>query len=307
MTRGVWRVWRKALAQRPDAFHLHDPELLTLAFVGKLQGARVVYDAHEDLPRQVLSKSWIRSSLRRSVATLTEGLQEYVPVVCDCVVAATPAIAGCFPPEVTTLVQNYPVLDGLSVQSSTPYDQRGPLVAYVGGISAIRGVREVVEALSRIPANYNVRLALAGIFERPEFEAELREMPGWEHVDFHGWLAREDMGRILDSTRMGVVMFHPEPNNREAQPNKLFEYMSVGIPLLASNFPLWEEIIHGSSCGLTVDPLDVDAIAEAIEWLLSHPDEAEKMGRRGRRAVEERYNWATEGEKLVKMYNRLLA
>jgi len=83
--------------------------------------------------------------------------------------------------------------------------------------------------------------------------------------------------------------------------------MSAGIPVIASNFPLWRELIEGEGCGLVVDPLNSREIASAIEYVLTHDDEAEAMGRRGREAVEQRYNWSHEEKKLVTLYNSLLA
>jgi glycosyltransferase involved in cell wall biosynthesis len=87
----------------------------------------------------------------------------------------------------------------------------------------------------------------------------------------------------------------------------MFEYMAAGIPVIASDFPLWREIVEGNHCGLCVDPLDSKAIALAIDWLLEHPEEAEKMGKNGQRAVRERYNWDNEAETLLAAYKTLLA
>jgi glycosyltransferase involved in cell wall biosynthesis len=103
----------------------------------------------------------------------------------------------------------------------------------------------------------------------------------------------------LASSRIGIVTFLPEPNHIEAQPNKLFEYMSAGIPVIASDFPLWREIVESNYCGLCVDPEDPKSIAVAIDWLLEHPLEAEQMGKNGQRAVLERYNWDNEARTLV--------
>jgi glycosyltransferase involved in cell wall biosynthesis len=82
--------------------------------------------------------------------------------------------------------------------------------------------------------------------------------------------------------------------------------MAAGLPVVASNFPLWKEIVEGNRCGITVDPLDPKAIAQAIEYLLTHPEEARQMGENGRRAVEEKYNWESESKKLLGVYAKLL-
>jgi glycosyltransferase involved in cell wall biosynthesis len=104
----------------------------------------------------------------------------------------------------------------------------------------------------------------------------------------------------------GLVTFLPLPNHIDAQPNKMFEYMSAGIPVIASDFPLWREIIQGDDCGLLLDPLNPAAIAHAIDYLVSHPEEAQRMGKNGRTAVETKYNWTMEEKKLLAFYDNIL-
>ena len=79
------------------------------------------------------------------------------------------------------------------------------------------------------------------------------------------------------------------------------------MPVVASDFTAWSDIVRSSNCGVLVDPLDARAIARAIGYVLRHPREAEGMGRRGREAVMARYGWEGEGAKLVALYADLCA
>ena len=191
--------------------------------------------------------------------------------------------------------------------AGSPYARRGPVVAYVGLINEIRGTIEMVHAIADVCAHQEARLVLAGRFEPPAFGAQARALDGWRHVEYRGELSRARVVEMLAEARLGLVLFHPRPNHLESQPNKLFEYMAAGLPVVASSFPLWKEIVEGSRCGLVVDPLDPHATANAIRWLLAHPDEAEAMGARGRQAVQERFNWRREEATLLECYARLCA
>jgi glycosyltransferase involved in cell wall biosynthesis len=306
MTIGTWKVFLRALKERATVYHFHDPELIPVGLLLRLIGKRVIYDVHEDLPRQILSKYWIPPVLRGVVAK-TAALAEWVAgKAMSGIAAVTTAIARRFPPHKTVVVQNFPLLSEFAPGEDVPYCSRPMLVAYVGVIATIRGVVEMVQAIEHLPEALGARLVLAGMFSPLELEAEVRKLPGWRYVDFVGWQTRSGVSKLLASSRVGLVLFHPEPNHLEAQPNKLFEYMMAGIPVVASNFPLWREIVEGEKCGLTVDPLDPKAIAEAIRWLLEHPEEAEEMGKHGRKAVLEKYNWEREAEKLLEFYRKLL-
>jgi glycosyltransferase involved in cell wall biosynthesis len=104
---------------------------------------------------------------------------------------------------------------------------------------------------------------------------------------------------------MGLVLLHPEPRFIVSLPIKMFEYMSAGVPVIASNFPIWQEIVENNNCGICVDPLNVNEIADAMKWILENPEEAAQMGRNGRHAVETIYNWEAESKKLVEVYQKL--
>ncbi|MBZ8117580.1 glycosyltransferase [Roseovarius sp. LXJ103] len=302
MTKSAWRMIRAVHAVRPTIAHFHDPELLPWAILLRLLGVRVIYDVHEDAPATVRAKAYLPALLRRPLAALVRVAERMADVACSAIVPATPRIAAGFGPQ-AVLVQNFPLRGELLVDTPVAYSGRPAHFAYVGGITAIRSAREMVEATAHVP---HARLQMAGAFMPADLQAEITALPSWNRVDFHGWAGRNAVADILSRARAGLVLFHPLPNHARSQPNKLFEYMAAGLPVIASDFPLWREIIEGADCGLLVDPKDPADIAAAMQWILDHPDAAEVMGARGRRAVEEHYNWDAEGAKLVALYERLL-
>ena len=289
------------LKSQAQVVHLHDPELLLLGIALKLHGKKVIWDVHEDLPLQVLSKPWIPKYLRRLVSSLAGGSQRVAALVFDKVIAATPAIAKHFPSRKTVTIHNFPRLEELQ-RRALPYRDRPLQVLYAGGITSIRGAREMVEAIDRVKST--VELLLAGSFESEDLKQELSRKLGWSRTRFLGWVDRAELAGLLGQARVGLVLLAPVPNYIEALPIKMFEYMASATPFVASDFSIWRE--YGEGAGLFVDPKDPETIADAIEWLISHPDEAEKMGRRGRKLVEERYNWEAEAKKLLKLYEEVL-
>ena len=306
MAQTVWHVYRRALQCRADIYHFHDPELLPAGLLLKLGGKRVVYDAHEDLPRQMLSKPWIPSWTREFLAKVAECLETWAAGRLDAVVTVTPTIARRFPPGKTVVIHNYPRVEEFPSHDLSSYLARPVAVAYVGAITSIRGIREVMKAMSLLPESLQARLTVAGSFSPLELEMQSQSFPGCNRTDFVGHLSRQGIIQLLSEVRVGLVTLHPTPNYRDSLPIKLFEYMAAGLPVIASDFPLWREIVNSSKCGLLVDPLNPRAIADSIQWLLEHADEAAEMGRRGREAVLTRYNWETEAARLIEMYRKLL-
>jgi glycosyltransferase involved in cell wall biosynthesis len=301
-------VMLKARGLRADVYHLHDPELLSLAWLLRLKhNSKVIYDAHEDLPLQVLTKPYIPAIGRPLVSwAASRGLAVLLRSV-DAVVAATPSIQDALGRPKTVLVQNFPVLGELSEPSGIPYGDREALVVYVGGISETRGAREMVSALAYIPVNSSVRLKLVGVVSPASLTSELQRLGTNDRVELLGWQDRDSVRGILSAARLGLVLLQPARNYIESMPTKLFEYMSAALPVVASDFPLWRSIVESAGCGLLVDPRDPKAIADAINWLIEHPAEAEEMGKRGLEAVRVDYDWNHEAKKLVNLYEELLS
>lgn len=307
MVKTVYQVFQAARDEDGSVYHFHDPELIPVGIALKALGKRVVYDIHENYPKAMYSKDYVPLPLRWTAAGFAWFVEALAAGSADAMVAAEPPIATRFPPAKTCLVQNFPLRAEMEQLFQRPYAGRPNTVAYVGGISRMRGIVEAVAAVGSLPADLPVTLKIAGEFRPPELLDEVSAMPGWARVAYLGWLSRERIVALLAEARVGLVALYPEPNYLDSYPIKMFEYMAAGIPVIASDFPLWRQIVTSCGCGLLVDPLDHGAVAEAIRYLLTHPDEAAEMGRRGQEAVWSTYTWDAEADRLVGLYRSLTA
>ena len=306
MLRGPWRAFFAIRKIKPAIIHFHDSELLPLGFLLKVIGYKVIYDVHEDVPRQTLSKQYLPLAIRKPVAWVISTVEWLGAKAFNAIVPATPKIAEQFPASKTVTIQNFPIANELLNPSPIPYIERPQSFVYVGVIETPRGAIEMIRAFEYLNDIPGARLELAGIFDPSGLKDALRELPGWDSVCYHGQVSRNQVAHLLGCARAGLVTLHPIVNYLDSYPIKMFEYMSAGIPVIASDFPLWRQIIDGAECGFLVDPLNPKSIAGAMRWMLDHPAEAEAMGRRGRQAVERTYNWDSEAVKLLSLYKKLL-
>lgn len=297
------RVLEKALALKADIYHLHDPELIPIGLKLKRRGKKVIFDSHEDVPKQFFAKAYLNPLLARVLSFAFAQFERFACKRFDVVVAATPFIRDKFlkiNPH-TVDINNFPILGELAAPLKVA--ETRSTVCYVGAIGATRGVREIVRAMGHVRSE--LRLEIAGRFSEPALGEEVRQYPSWEKVDELGFVDRIGVREVLSRSLVGLVVLHPVINYIDALPVKMFEYMSAGVPVIASDFPLWREIIEGSDCGLCVNPLDPQAIAAAIDTLAQNPERARKMGENGQRAVQECYNWGVEEQKLLQLYEKI--
>jgi glycosyltransferase involved in cell wall biosynthesis len=304
MTVGVARLFRSARATKASVYHLHDPELLPLAPLLRLGGSRVVYDAHEDLPRQIMSKDWIPRPVRPIIGALTDLMLPASTLAADAVVAATDDVGRTYRWNRVVTVRNYPRVDEFPTPAIRPFRDRPAVVTYVGGVSAARGIDLMVQAVALV-RDPEVRLRIAGAPEPDAYGDLLRATPGADRTDLLGWVERPAVAELLNDALAGLVVLPPAPQHAAGMPTKMFEYMAAGLPVIVADYPSWREVVEGAGAGIAVDPLDPSAIAAAIDRIVADRDEAEAMGRRGRAAVLERYNWVTQADALLGLYAQL--
>jgi len=300
----TWFVYREALRQRADVYHFHNTELIPVGWMLKLHGKRVLYDVREDTPADILDKHYLPRWVRPAIAWAVDIAEKLSGRLFDGIVAATLHIGKRFPPSKTVVVQSFPLLDE-ALPVSRPYLDRPPLVLYIGSISPTRGVLELIEAMGLLAETLPARLAIGGEFEPAELEQEARQKPGWKRTDYAGWQNRQGLLDLLARARIGVVPFLSTGWHMDIQPIKLFEYMIAGLPIVSSNLPRLRAVVQEVQCGILVEPGQPEAFAEAIQWLLEHPAEAQAMGERGRQAVLQTYNWNSQARLLLDLYRRV--
>ncbi|SER69431.1 Glycosyltransferase involved in cell wall bisynthesis [Gracilibacillus ureilyticus] len=296
-------IYRKALDVNAEIYHFHDPELIPIGLKLRKKGKKVIYDIHEDVPRQILSKHWIPNYLRKLVSFFFEKYENQAVKKFSALVTATPHIKERFQKlnDCVINVNNYPILEELYDPYLIKDIQKEKSVIYIGGISKDRGSVNCVKSI----ANTDAVFKLAGKFANKREKAIVEELPGWEKVDYMGFLNRNQIKKELETSMAGLVVLEPKMNYKDSLPIKMFEYMATGLPVIASNFPLWKEIIEGNQCGLTVDPLNVNEISSAIQWVMNNPEKARAMGENGKSAVLSKFNWEAESKKLINLYEQL--
>jgi glycosyltransferase involved in cell wall biosynthesis len=308
-----WRILRLSLHERADIYHFHDPELLLLAGLIKLLTKRpIVYDVHENYPQDILTKEWIPAPLRRLVSSLFRVFEDTVVRGVDGVVVVNRHLEGRFGGKARVVrVANYYRLD-THANSKRDTDRREaggrPYFVYAGRVSDDRGIYECLQALESLGED-GVEILCAGRIGHVA-NGQLRALLEHGHTDvpfkYLGLLPYEAIPPLFEGALAGLLCFQPTPNNVLGTPNKLFEYMSAGIPVIASDFPFIREVVVEADCGLLVQPDDVDQIASAMARLLHDPQDATRMGQNGLRAAREKYTWQAEEKKLLSLYETLL-
>lgn len=294
-------VFQKMMEVDAEVYHFHDPELVPVGFKAKKQGKKVIFDSHEDVPLQISEKEWIPRPFRKIISSLYRNYEESRLRCYDALVSVTPSIVdrlkGCNPN--TYQITNYPILHNFK-------DNRnwGNQICFTGGISAQWMHDNVIRSIE----NIDVKYVVAGVIEG-NYMDRLKELPAWEKVDYQGVVTPQEVSKIQQNSFAGIALNDYVANVGYTLGSlgntKLFEYMMSGIPVIATDFILWREIIEKYQCGICVNPRNVDAINEAIIYLKDHPDEAKRMGDNGRKAVEEEFNWASQEKILFEMYDKI--
>jgi len=299
----------KSLKINAKIYHLHDPELIPLGLVLKLFGKKVIYDIHENIAEDIFDKDWIKNkqfwhrtytlfekpALRLFEIILAEDsyLKRYKSFHKNISVVHNYCDIGFF--------DHYKVTENRNVQH----------LFYIGVLFENRGILQILEAIyllkKRGKTYYfhcvgELYTPLAEAITNLPFYGEIREQ-----IIFYGRKNLEDGYAISKKCGIGLCIIHRMSNSIESYPTKLFEYMAIGLPSITSDFPLYKTVVEENECGITVNPLDVLALANGIERMSLEKEQYEKMVKHGFSTVLEKYNWSNERQKVFEVYHKLLS
>ncbi len=298
-----------SLARHLDAecYHIHDPELIPLAYLLKqAAGARVVYDMHEDY-------RWHGSIEGRLIRKMEQWCFRWA----DHVVLAEPSYAPVLRESDVkhTIIRNYARFydDGGACRSARSAMRPLVRLLYTGVVSEARGVLHMIDLISRCHVEgLHGALDIVGICNYPDQRARVEKRIKQQNLAHRirrvGWdmyVPTDSMTPYYQAADVGLALFKPKPNYVHSLPTKFFEYLHFGLPILCSDFPLWRQFIERHSCGAVVPPGDSDAAVAVLRHWCNQPDQYSKVVSAAR-VASTHYQWDDMGERLVQLYDGLL-
>lgn len=294
-----WRAWQC----RADLYHIHDPELLPLAYLLHLaRGVPVVYDMHEDFA----SQGGVRGRFIRMMETWAFSWLQHV------ILAETSyrEIISEEPVE-ATLIANYARSSSHQVKEDNEPPKAPSRLLYTGTVADERGLGTMLDVMEQVRERGRPeRLRMVGVChrsgERTTALRRLRRLDGTA-----SWVGD---GAYVDATEMpphyrwadvGLVLCRPTPNLRRSLPTKFFEYLQYGLPILCTDVPLWRDFVERHACGTVVPANDSDAVLDVLLRWRNEPERYRSYAENARAAASQ-YRWEEMGGRLSALYDRLL-
>jgi len=298
----TWQILFLALDQRANIYHFHDPELIFIGVLLKFLGKKVIYDVHEDVPKQIMNKSWLGNNQIRKLASFIMNIAEQIGAKSfNKILVVTPEIAKRFPKNKVVILRNFPVLKLIDGAIPLNYKKSKPIIIYTGGLKRVRGIKEIIQAMNYV--DNKAELWLLGKWYDKKFKRECENLAGWKQVKDFGFVSLNKVYQYMKIANIGISILYPLENHLTCLPVKHYEYMTCSLPIIISNFSYWKDIFKG--CALFADPYNPKDIAQNFLFLLENKNVMEKMGKKGRKLIIEKYNWEEEAKKLLEMYEHL--
>jgi glycosyltransferase involved in cell wall biosynthesis len=285
-------AWRLVLTSRADVVSIHDPELLPLAVIARLvRRLPVVFDMHEDIPNQILTKAWIPRLLRRPVSALSRLMLRLAERLMAFTLAEDSyarQLRSSHP-----VVANHPDVDSLP-RVGDPRDG----IIYVGSVTEERGLLDAVRAGAVVGVPLTV-VGPAGDQLVQRMRQVAAEMGG--SVTVTGRLPHAEAMKLVSHAAVALSPLHDLPNYRYSIPTKVLEYLAIGVPVVASDLPATRAVTEGLEAVFLHRAGDVDSLVAALRQALA--DGVAGVAESQVEIVRSRFRWPAE--RLVSLYEEV--
>lgn len=300
------RIVNAALEIDADIYHLHDPELLRHALTLINNGKKVIFDSHENTLNSIDEKKYIPKPLRNVIKKYYENLEKRVLKKVNAIVVVTPQMIDGYKDynDNISVIPNYPIIDNISnINDNITVKRR---FFFAGGITEQWSHREIINAIENID---DVEYHLYGK-ANDEYLESLKKLNGWGKVRYFGQVSFNTVQSEMAKAQFTFALLKPGKNtygNEGTLGNtKLFESISHGIPVIATNFELWEKIIINHNCGICADPNKKEDIeAKIIAMLNKSEEEIQSMKNNGYKITKEQYSWQSVSKDLFTLYSTI--
>ena len=297
------RAVKVAKSLKADIYHFHDPDLL-IAVRKLTKKSKVIFDSHEDFPKLMLQREYIPNILRKLLFKIATHIEKKTYKQIFAVITATDKIKDKFlsySKGNVISVKNFPILSFDDKLTKQDYLSRKPLAVYVGGLTKVRGVKEMILSCEKA----DVPLMLAGPFDDEEYFLQMQSLSGWNNVQYLGVVPHNELKeKVYNKATIGLNMLLKAPNHKDAIPIKQLEYMSENLPVISTEYiEFCKKITDKTNCGIIIKPENIEEVAKAIKKLATDKEYAYSLGQNGYLSTQYQYNWQKESRKLIDLYN----
>ncbi|MFY0992594.1 glycosyltransferase [Halomonas sp. C05BenzN] len=294
-----------AIRFRADIYHLHNPDMIPLAFFLRMLGKHVFYDTHEDYSRRLLSRGWIPCYLRKPIGLFVSSSERLLSYLVDGTFVTQENQLVRFSKR-TYLLRNAPFIPARvksKVESLTAGLNKDPAVYYLlyaGGVSRDRGLFVMLEVVKKLnDNNIPTRLWLIGPELSPCLD-EAKKLASWSFVDYMGLQTQEVVYAHMAKADVGLAILADVGDHSSARPSKLFEYMAWRLPFVASDFECWRSFVRGKG-GVWIQPDNTVELYGALQLLHDDDIYREILSNEGEAFFKE-FNWENESKILIDVY-----
>lgn len=302
------RVLFKAFSIHARLYHIHDPELIPVGIILRLAGKKVIYDIHENYSQVIKLKQWVPFP---SLAIAAYKVVEWIGLkMFSGIILSEDSYKKLYPKTNTVTIHNFAFTDELK-KFRVPQRHLLPhRLFYMGSLDELYCIMEMIEAVAILnKRGLDLPCILMGSMSK-DIRARLENNSIYASVkhliEFKPYVKSAEGYAFSVNATIGLCLVNKNANSYESYPRKMFEYMSIGLPFITSDFPLYKNVAEKHQCGVCVNPSSPTEIAADIEKMILDVNKRELMALNGIKAAEEHFDWKNEEVKLLDLYRNIL-